>query len=411
MKPILHLFDDREARSWAPFSLTRPAGELLLGCLTLRERAERFWGVRCSGHLCDPKLAGFAEEGSPPVLDSDGMAGRGEESLRIFLSSRAVCGPAAAPDLAHPATVVVGGEAAGWILPPGSPAPPREDFLDPGRARALESTVAVDGVVARRPWDLVANNAEWVGRDIPAFFAASPGPLPEGVISLGREPLSVGEGVEIEPGSVLDLRAGPIRLDDGVRVRAHTYLAGPSFIGKGSLLLGGDLSGVSIGPSCKVRGEVEESVLLGFSNKAHDGYLGHSYLGRWVNLGALTTTSDLKNNYSTVRVVTPGGEEDTGALKVGSFFGDHVKTGIGTLLGAGTIIGAGSNLFGESIPRKFVPPFSWGSGTDLTRFRLAEFLEAAERVVARRGQSLTEGMRTLLARAWEDSRGEESARD
>ena len=186
-------------------------------------------------------------------------------------------------------------------------------------------------------------------------------------------------------------------------MRAHTRLEGPAFIGPDTTILGGVLSEVSIGPVCKVRGEVECSLILGYTNKAHDGFLGHAYLGRWVNLGALTTNSDLKNNYGPVRVGGADGPVETGLMKVGCFLGDHVKTGIGTLLNTGTVVGAGSNLFGGEMPPTYVPPFSWGNGTKLTEFRLERFLEVATQAMGRRGMELDAEMEALLRRAWGSS--------
>ena len=140
-------------------------------------------------------------------------------------------------------------------------------------------------------------------------------------------------------------------------------------------------------------------------NKAHDGHIGHAVLGRWVNLGAFTTNSDLKNNYRDVRVWTPDGELDTGLMKVGCFLGDHVKTGIGTVLNTGSILGAGTNVFGGTMPPTVVPPFSWGAGTDLRDHRLDKFLETAERAMTRRDQLLTPGVRALLRTAWRATAG------
>jgi hypothetical protein len=153
---------------------------------------------------------------------------------------------------------------------------------------------------------------------------------------------------------------------------------------------------------------VADSVLLGFVNKAHDGYIGHALLGRWVNLGAFTTNSDLKNNYRPVRVWTPDGDLDTGLLKVGCFLGDHVKTGIGTVLNTGTVIGAGSNVFGGLMPPSAVPPFSWGSGPDLRDHALDKFLVTAAHAMGRRGQELTTGVRLVLEQAWAATAGRRS---
>ena len=180
-------------------------------------------------------------------------------------------------------------------------------------------------------------------------------------------------------------------------------LVGPLWIGPGCKVFGGHVGTSSIGPICKVRGEIADSVLLGYVNKAHDGYLGHALLGRWVNLGAMTTNSDLKNNYGPVSVWTPDGPRNTGLMKVGCFLGDHVKTGIGTVLNTGTVVGAGSNLFGGAMPPTRVPAFSWGTGSDLSEYRLDKFLENAERAMDRRDVPLSEGMRRLFGRAWEAS--------
>jgi hypothetical protein len=158
-----------------------------------------------------------------------------------------------------------------------------------------------------------------------------------------------------------------------------------------------------------VRGELADSVLTGFVNKAHDGYIGHALLGRWVNLGAFTTNSDLKNNYRPVSVWTPDGDRDTGLLKVGCFLGDHVKTGIGTVLNTGTVIGAGSNIFGGLMPPTVVPPFSWGSGADLRDHHADRFLATTEHVMARRGQALTPGVRRILQEAWRATAGRRAA--
>jgi hypothetical protein len=150
--------------------------------------------------------------------------------------------------------------------------------------------------------------------------------------------------------------------------------------------------------------------MLGFVNKAHDGYIGHALLGPWVNLGAFTTNSDLKNTYGSVRVWTPDGDVDTGLLKVGCFLGDHVKTGIGTMLTTGTVLGAGSNVFGDAMPPRAVPPFSWGEGEQLVQHELDKFLATAERAMARRGQTLTPGVRRVLQTAWHQTAGQRSTR-
>ncbi len=392
----LFLFDDEQARRWEPFHLTRPAGELLFGAFLLRERGEKYWGVPCQGHLAGGWLHGFTEAGAPPVVDP---AGIGEEEHRIFQSSRVALTGDPPPALPTPGTLILQGVPVGWVLPPGMPSPGTEDLLRP-RILPGSEPLEVEGTLLEEVWDLMGRSGEQLREDIPRHFPGYAAEEIPGCHILGEGLLSLGSGVKVDPGSVFDLRRGPIRLSDGVSVRSHTRLVGPAFIGSGSTLLGGVLSEVTVGRVSKVRGEVESTVILGYSNKAHDGFLGHAYLGRWVNLGAFTTNSDLKNNYGPVRVGGSGGPRDTGMMKVGCFLGDHVKTGIGTLLNTGTVVGAGSNLFGGVMPPTWVPPFSWGRGEDLTEFHLEKFLEVAGRAMARRSVPLDPGTEGVLRRAW-----------
>jgi UDP-N-acetylglucosamine diphosphorylase / glucose-1-phosphate thymidylyltransferase / UDP-N-acetylgalactosamine diphosphorylase / glucosamine-1-phosphate N-acetyltransferase / galactosamine-1-phosphate N-acetyltransferase len=401
----LVLFDDDTAASWEPFALTRPAGELLFGTLLQRERAERVLGVRGAAQLCPDHLQGFEEEGAPPVRTRDNAPGEG---ARLFLTSRAVPDFGIDPSLLRGGRgtrpIRVGGEPAGWLVPAGEPAPTPEALARPADAEGSGEPIDIPGRLLDRVWQLVLETPDQLGRDIEAIAPEATGSLPDGVHGSGDYGVHLGPGARAEAGAYLDTSAGPIWLDRGVTVRAFTRLAGPAYVGAGSSVLGGAVEAVSIGPACKVRGELAESVCLGYVNKAHDGHIGHAYLGRWVNLGAETTNSDLKNNYGSIRVWTPGGDVDTGEVKLGSLIGDHAKTGIGLLLNTGTVIGAGSNLFGAELPPKYVPPFSWGSGTELTDFRLDKFFEVAERAMARREVELTEGMRQQLQRAWDRSR-------
>jgi UDP-N-acetylglucosamine diphosphorylase / glucose-1-phosphate thymidylyltransferase / UDP-N-acetylgalactosamine diphosphorylase / glucosamine-1-phosphate N-acetyltransferase / galactosamine-1-phosphate N-acetyltransferase len=403
--PDIYLFDDDTARAWQPFALTRPCGELLLGACTFRQRAERLFGGRCAGHIAAPHLAGFSEPEAAPVV---AVASIGTDRDRLFLCSRAVVQWGAPLPSGGAAALRVGGAVAGWWAPAGTPVPSAGWFETPSPEGDV---VDVPGRVLRQPWDLVAENARQIGLDFGAIGeSAGMDPGEAGgyhVLGNAAAALRLGRDVTIEPNVIIDVRSGPVWLDDGVTVRAFTRLAGPAYVGPGSTLLGGPYAAISIGPVCKVHGEMEETVVLGYSNKAHDGFLGHAYLGRWVNLGAMTTNSDLKNNYGRIRMWTPAGEQDTGLMKLGCLLGDHVKTGIGALLNTGTVIGAGSNLYGTEMPPKYVPPFSWGSGSDLVAYDVDRFLAVAATVHERRGLELGEAMQQVLRSAWSLGRGEE----
>lgn len=402
--PSLVLYDDAIARGWEPFALTRPAGELLFGTLTLRERAERCLGAHSVLHLAADHLRGFAEAGSPPVGSRADVRG---DTDRIFWLSRAVPAWGAEVDWSAMAEgpLRIGETVVGWYAPAG-----RDDAgVERLGTRADAHAPELRGAVLEHPWDLVSRNPDQVRADIAALHPSpAPPQLPVGVFTRGDDALILGEGVLIEPGVVFDLSQGPIWLDHGTEIRALTRLAGPTYIGPDSRIVGGSVSAVSTGPVCRVHGELSETICLGYVNKQHEGHMGHAYLGRWVNLGAGTNNSDLKNNYGTVRLWTPDREVDTGEVKMGSLLGDHVKTGIGLLLNTGTVIGAGSNLFGPSMPPKYVPPFSWGTGNDLVAYRADRFLEVAERAMNRRGLELSSEARAQLECAWYRARGSES---
>lgn len=400
----LVLFDDRAALDWQPFALTRPIGELRFGALTLRERAERVLGLPCIGHLTGKHLLGFDEPGAPPVLELGSLP---TDRGILFLSSRAVLawGNAPVAPLAAPTLLRLGTTPCGWYAAAGT-APPEPDFFLEPVAPAGGGEIVLHGTFLERPWQLISQNADQVARDILALFPEPPAAeLGPGIYLLGAAPLVVDRSASIEPGVVLDLRHGPIWIDEGAHIASFTRLTGPVYIGRNTMILGGPIAESSIGPVSRIHGEVESSVVLGYSNKAHDGFLGHAYLGSWVNLGAMTTNSDLKNNYGNVRVWTPAGEVDSGERKLGCMLGDHVKTAIGTLLNTGTVVGAGANLFGGQMPPHYVPPFTWGTGRDAGEYELERFLATAAVVMSRRNVELSPQQRLLLESAWKLGRG------
>ena len=307
------------------------------------------------------------------------------------------------------ATLQIGGQVAGWAVPAGQPAPSAAALAELVPDQAAER-VELPGELLARPWDLMSRNAARIAADAAAEPDADHRARLSGVHVLGQQRIILEEGAVVEPGVVLDVRAGPVWLARRTRVEGPARATGPLYLGPDSTILGGPVSTSSIGPVCRVRGEVIDSVILGYSNKAHDGHLGHALLGRWVNLGADTINSDLKNTYSAVHVRLPKGNVNSGLIKVGCFIGDHVKTGIGTLIGTGAVIGAASNVFGGRMPPPYVPPFSWGAGDELVEYRLDRFLATAQSAMSRRAVELTPGMRQVLTQAWERSRGERANR-
>lgn len=240
------------------------------------------------------------------------------------------------------------------------------------------------------PWDLMARNSEAIVQDLGAMTPLLAGTVHRFAALDQAERIRIEEGAVIGAFAVLDAREGPIRVGRGARIEAHSHVRGPCVIGEGTQILGGAISGTTFGPQCRIAGEVEASIWQGYANKRHHGFVGHSVIGEWVNLGALTTTSDLKNNYGSVRVVIDGQDVDSGSPKVGSLIGAHVKTGIGTLLPTGACVGTGANLFGGGrfAPRSLAS-FAWWNGEAMAVHDLPRMLATARIAASRRERSLT----------------------
>jgi UDP-N-acetylglucosamine diphosphorylase/glucosamine-1-phosphate N-acetyltransferase len=220
-----------------------------------------------------------------------------------------------------------------------------------------------------------------------------------GAAVIGPHPARVERGASIEPYVVFDATVSPILVRRGAVVSPFSRLVGPCYVGEDSTVCGGRVAATAIGEECRVMGELSMTVFLGHANKSHDGFVGHSYLGRWVNLGASTVTSNLKNTYGPVALWTPRGTRDTGMQFLGTMFGDHAKTAIGTRLTTGSVIGAGANVFGPPMAPKVLAPFSWGASPDALPYDVDRFLGVAERVMRRRHVVLSDRARRWLAAA------------
>lgn len=383
MPPRLLLYDDAIAREWQPFAATRPIGELLFGTETLRARVEARLGLVCQAHVAAESLRHFDEPEAPPCT----LGGAEEPSGdRVYLSSRFVPDEQIALDFEE-ATVLLGesGPVGAW-LPDGERFP----------AAALAGRWPrwprhrVVGTLLASAWELMASNPGRIMADAHRFPDHG---VPSGVHRLGTGRVAVSHDSEVEPGVILDTTEGPVIVDAGACVHAPCRIVGPAYLGIGSVLLGGVVAHSSIGPACRIHGEVRTTIMLGFSNKAHEGYLGHAVVGKWVNLGAMTTNSDLKNTYRSVKATVGGRTIDTGLMKAGCLVGDHVRTGIGTLINTGTVIGAGTSMSGGDLVSGWVPPFSWGAAGAWTEYDIERFIATAATVMARRHVEMTARMR------------------
>lgn len=252
------------------------------------------------------------------------------------------------------------------------------------------------------PWNILHKNGAEITRDYEELITSPQSNIDEdfiGVHFVNKEKIHIGNNAVVKPGTVLDAELGPIFIDDDVKIFPNSVIIGPAYIGKGTQIksCAKIYNGTSIGEVCKIGGEVGSAIIQSYTNKAHDGFLGNAYLGSWVNLGADTNNSDLKNNYSNVKVKINGRMIDTESLLFGLIMGDHSKTAINTQLNTGTVIGVCSNVFGNGFPPKSIPSFSWGGfDTNYSVHNLDRAMDTAEKVMARRNVTLLQEEKELF---------------
>jgi UDP-N-acetylglucosamine diphosphorylase/glucosamine-1-phosphate N-acetyltransferase len=388
------LFED-QAENLDPLCFTRPVFQLLCGRTSLASKQLRYWAPREYGVVVRQCLEQLERCRLPtiPVNDQSWLSA----GPTLFANGRWLPpeGPPTLPD--GPCIGLVDGEVAFAMVgaddarkaAPGSLTELLEDWRN-----TLPARVA-GGVMVRYPWDLVEQNGLELLRDFEAMRrpeARPPHPAHVGLVGLA-ENLWVDPRARIDPYVVADTTNGPIVIDAHAVVTAFSRLEGPCYIGSATQVQGAKIrAGTTLGPQCRVGGEIEASIMLGYSNKYHEGFLGHSYVCEWVNLGAGTHNSDLRNDYGEVTVTIHGRAVPTGQSKVGCFLGDHTKTGLGTLLNTGTNVGAFCNLLpsGRFAP-KYVPSFTnWWNGSLREGFEMDQLLTTARIVMQRRGCSMTE---------------------
>ncbi len=408
----LCVFEDAYYRRLLPLSYTRPVYDLRCGILTLRQKIQmQYPELRTILHT-RPYLADLVRQQYPGVAVNSVQG-----PACLFVNGRTRAGntlasiiPAEGEDRVFTcAGELVAARVSGARLERLSRSIP--EAIGPETFSGLPAT-EVSVALVNYPWDLVNAN----GAEIVADFAqvAPPpgmrirGNVHDGAHLLNAEHIAIGEGATVKPGAVLDAENGPIYIGSGATIFSNAVIEGPAFIGDRTLIkIGGKIyENTSIGPVCKVGGEVEASIIHSHSNKQHDGFLGHAYLGMWVNLGADTNNSDLKNNYGSVSVVIDGETVDSGSMFVGLVMGDHSKSSINSMFNTGTVVGVSSNVFGSGFPPKFVPSFAWGGSEGLETYDLEKALGVARRVMGRRKLELSAAdeavLREVFARTGKD---------
>ena len=252
-------------------------------------------------------------------------------------------------------------------------------------------------------WDFIFDTKDILLTNDTKFFDMKiGGDFHESCIFLNQKNIHISDSAKISAGVILDASEGPIIIDENAFIDIGVMIKGNTYIGKNSKINpGAKLNGeISIGPYCKIGGEVEATIFHGYSNKQHDGYIGHSYIGEWVNLGANTNNSDLKNNYGKIKFDLGFKKIDTNEMFIGSMIGDFSKIGISTMLNTGTYIGIGANVFGSGFQDKLIQSFSWGK-KEVTDFK--KFLSTLEVVKSRRDENISEKEKNLLRTLYNNS--------
>lgn len=408
------IFEDHLAPNFAPVALLRPVFELLCGQFSARERVGRFLPVTDWSVFVRDELAAVYREDHPEarVNDLDWL----RSGPTLLINGRWLTDPKTLPLCDRDAAGLIDGSVAFLTLDPLEVPLLTGDNWDEALLQIARTRrrVTAPGELAQFPWNLIHRNASQLKADFAAreFGSSITSELGPQVAILGdHRNVFVDAAASVDPFVVIDARKGPVSIEAGAMIQAFTRLEGPCHVGRKSQLFRANVrEGTTIGPVCRVGGEIEESILHGYVNKYHDGFLGHSYVCPWVNLGALTTNSDLKNDYSSVKVPLSGVAIDSGEMKVGCFIGDHTKTAIGSLFNTGSSIGVMCLILpdGELLP-KHVPSFSriW-HGDLIEGLPLDRGLATARAALERRNMELTDAQEQLIRRVHSQTLNERS---
>lgn len=385
----IYILEDHRVDDLFPLTYSRPASLLRCGSDLLIDRMLRHLPRPPDGLLIRDTLAVKYREKlgipiNPPVIPSRGA---------IFINARWLMSEAfqePAPDSAG-----VAGDDFAWMHISGQRLKTidlkrivRSKFLD-DLSREMANGV-IPATMIRFPWDLLRHIRPLLTEDFKRRGNGKKSKPMKGVYVLAEENIYVGTDVQIFPGVIIDATNGPVWIENHAVIRPNAVITGPVYIGEHCVIrTGADIREETVlGPHCRVGGEVSASLFQGYANKQHEGFLGNSVIGEWVNIGAGTITSNLKNTLGEVRVPINGRPRSTGMTFVGSIIGDHAKLGIGTMLSTGAVVGFASHVI-TSRPPKYVPSFSWVTDEGISRLDLNKMTAIARIAMARRNVELT----------------------
>ena len=388
------IFEDEQHLNFEPLIYSRPVYDLICGMTTLKEKIIRAFPkdkitLKCRNYL-DP----FVKLENPRCKVNEFV-----EDDYLFINGRII----APSNLKNILTAKSGEEKvfiSRGILVAAKVSAKRIKEFSLDRSEIINTqlisnfpSVEVDLPVANYLWDLIYLNGKEIQNDFKIHTKGKSSAKKKypGVNFVNKKNIFIGKDVNIKPGVVLDASTGPIFIEKNVTIFPNAVIQGPFYTGESSKIksCATIYPNVSIGKVCKVGGEIEDTIIHYYTNKQHSGFLGHSYLGSWINIGADTNNSDLQNNYGFITVQVNGRRINSAKQFVGLMMGDHSKTAINTMFNTGTVVGFSSNVFGADFPPKYFPSFGWGGSESMQEYKLSKAIETARAVFARRDKSFT----------------------
>jgi len=375
------LFDDSREHL-LPLTFTRPVCEIRLGILTIREKWEKYLKAKISTLTEDYLSKKFPLITKSPNLLINGSVCPNQKLVKDILALKS--GEALFSDET--------------LVAVNSPTADISNYKNRKETKAFSLYI-------KNPWDIFQKNGKAIEDDFYLLIAGKKSQKISKTNSvINQKNIFIEKGAKVEC-SILNASTGPIYIGKDAEIMEGCMVRGPFSLGEHSQLkMGTKIYGpTTVGPESKVGGEVNNSVIFGYSNKAHDGFLGNSVIGEWCNIGADSNNSNLKNNYMPVKLWNYSQEkfETTGITFCGLIMGDHSKCGINTMFNTGTVVGVSANIFGSGFPRNFIPDFSWGGAGGFSTYKPSDAIATAQRVYERRNKRLDDTEKEILTKVFE----------
>ena len=382
------LFDGDVRNALLPFTYTRPVADIRIGILTIREKWEKYLSLTTTTITEE-----YLEEKYPMVEMAENIMINASFCPTKSLVERV-------KELSNKQAIFKGDDVIAFFTTDTQ----EEVNFDEYKQIEFEEEL----IQVKNTWDIFSLNGKAIQQDFDLLTEGRKSQaIPDGVQCINKENIFIEEGAKLTF-ATLNASSGPIYIGKDAEIMEGCVVRGPLAMCEHSVLkLSAKIYGATtLGPYCKVGGEVNNSVLMGYSNKGHDGFLGNSVLGEWCNLGADTNNSNLKNNYAEVRLwdYQTGRFAKTGLQFCGLMMGDHSKCGINTMFNTGTVVGVSANIFGSGFPRNFVPSFSWGGASGFSEYKLNKVFEVADVVMKRRNILFDEKEQRILEHVFEESK-------